>query len=212
MTNKYECTEERFLTDVKDHKISIEKDDGVHRFIRFRRENGSAYWFDLITWPGNLCISGDCGTYVLSRLPDMFDFFRIDEGDFNKRKDRLLNINPGYWGEKLQSIGTNAGYEEFSEEKFEVNVKDYFDSYMAPQIETEIEKDELWQEITEEILNYSCDGSDRVHQRLYDFEHEGYSFDLDQFSNSERFTFHFIWCLYAIVWGIIKYDEAKQND
>ena len=24
-----------------------------------------------------------------------------------------------------------------------------------------------------------------------------------------RYNFHYLWCLYAIVWGIQKYDEAK---
>ena len=94
----HECTEQMFLDDVKNHQISIIKDDGLHRFIRFKRPDSTSYWFDLITWPGFLCISGDCGTYVFSRTEDMFDFFKMRDGDFNKKKDRLLNINPRYWG------------------------------------------------------------------------------------------------------------------
>lgn len=213
MNNQHECTQERFLEDVKDHQVCIEKDDGVHRFVRFRRANGSPYWFDLITWPGNLCISGDCGTYVFSREHDMFGFFKMDDGDFNKRKDVKLNINPHYWGEKLQSIGTNAGYQKFDPELFETNVRDYFDSYMAPHIETDKEKEELWEEINNEVISYASDGEYEAHRKLQEFEHEGYKFeDLCDFGDSEKYTFHYIWNLYAIVWGIMKYDEAKNGN
>lgn len=151
----HECTEQRFLDDVKNHQINIVKDDGAHRFVRFKRADNSSYWFDLITWPGFLCISGDCGTYVFSRTEDMFKFFRMNDNDFNKKKDRLLNINPGYWGEKLEAIG-RQGYMEFDGEVFEF--VDFFD-----------------------------------------------------YGRAERFTWHYIWCLYAIVWGIMKYDEAKND-
>ena len=81
----HECTEQRFLDDVKNHQISIIKDDGLHRFIRFKRPDSTSYWFDLITWPEFLCISGDCGTYVFSRTEDMFKFFRMNDNDFNKK-------------------------------------------------------------------------------------------------------------------------------
>ena len=28
--------------------------------------------FDIVTWPGYLCYSGDMGCFVFTRLPDMF--------------------------------------------------------------------------------------------------------------------------------------------
>ena len=211
MNNQHECTQERFLDDVKDHQISIEKDDGVHRFVRFRRANGSPYWFDLITWPGNLCISGDCGTYVFSRIHDMFEFFRMDDGDFNKRKDVILNINPHYWGEKLQSIGTNAGYREFDEDGFTERVRHHFEDCMAPDIEDEEIKGELWAAINSEVLSKASDGEIHAYAAVSNFDYEGIEFeDFFDSGGTEKYTFHYIWCLYAIVWGIMKYDEAKN--
>lgn len=209
MSNQHECTQERFLDDVKDHQISIEKDDGVHRFVRFRRANGSPYWFDLITWPGHLCISGDCGTYVFSREHDMFGFFSMDDGDFNKKKGVLLNINPGYWGEKLQSIGTNAGYRKFDKDAFESRVKEHFENYMIDDLDDE-EKNALWDAIKDDVI-YHADDEHAAYDAVHTFDYEGTRFvDFFDGGGTEKYTFHFIWNLYAIVWGIMKYDETKK--
>lgn len=211
----YECTEERFLNDVKYHQINIVKDDGVNRFIRFKKDKSSTYWFDLVTWPGFMCISGDCGTYVFSRLNDMFEFFRMADNDFNKRKDRLLNINPSYWGEKLEATG-RSGYMEFDSDIFAQRVKEYFDIYMAEDIEDEELKEELWDAIENDVLSNSHDGEYRAYDAVHNFrftsdDKERFEFvDFFDSGSTERYTFHYLWCLYAIVWGIQKYDEAKS--
>lgn len=225
----YECTEERFLRDVEDHEMTVIRDDGFHRHIRFKQPNTICYYFDLITWPGHLCISGDCGTYVFSRVEDMFTFFRKD----HKPKEGTLAINPRYWGEKLLSIGTNAGYKEYDEEALRAQVKDYFDQHFQEEIEEEASiradytdedppadetntqlqeqaarRADIWQAIEDEILSLS-DGEHRACYALYDFNHDDFHFE-DFFERGlTRYTFHFIWCLYAIVWGVKKYDEAK---
>ena len=211
----HECTEQRFLDDVKNHQINIVKDDGAHRFVRFKRDDSTSYWFDLITWPGYLCISGDCGTYVFSRIEDMFEFFIMDDNDFNKNKDRLLNINPGYWGEKLDSIG-KQGYMKFDSEEFEDKVKRCFDSYFESENYSEEVKNDVWKEIQSDVIFHS-DDEHEANRAAHDFIYElpdGEKFEFIDFwdnGSSERFTWHYIWNLYAIVWGIKKYDEAKNE-
>ena len=153
---EYECTEQQFLEYVADHQINIIKDDGVNRFVRFRRPDSTSYWFDLITWHGYLCISGDCGTYVFSRTEDMFGFFKMRDGDFNKKKDRLLNINPGYWGGKLEAIG-RQGYMEFDSKEFEDKVKRCFESYFESEDYSEEVKKKVWREIKSDVLSHSDD-------------------------------------------------------
>lgn len=139
----------------------------------------------------------------------------MDE-DFNKRKGVLLNINPGYWGEKLESIGTNAGYEEFDREVFAARVREYFDAYMAEDIEDDDLKKELWEDITGQVLSRSHDGEylayDAVHNYIFNSD-DGEKFQFTDFFDSgptDRYTFHYIWNLYAIVWGIMKYDDQKK--
>lgn len=121
-----ECTMERFLDDVAKHEMTVLADQGNVRHLSFRAPGTVIQHFNLTTWPNHLCVSGDMGTYVFSRLEDMFDFFRENK------------INPGYWHEKLKANCTFAGSRQ-----------------------------------------------------------------------GKNYTFNFVWVLYAIVWGIRKYDEFK---
>jgi hypothetical protein len=205
-----ECTEDRFLKDAANHSMEVIKDDGVHRHLSFTNGGSSCYRFDLITWPGNLCIAGDCGTYVFSRIEDMFDFFRMKKNDFNHSKDRKLNINTGYWGEKLQAIGTNAGYEEYSEDllKSEIlrNVTDYWEFES-----TEI-KDEVLQELEDDV--FSQFGDDEYHDyHIADSFKSTHGHELTDLweCSFKQYTFHYLWCLYAIVYGIGVYDQSKKS-
>ena len=95
------CTEERFLSDVANHTMEVITDDGVNRMLRLTNNGSAVYHFTIVTWPGYLAISGDCGDYLFSRIEDMFGFFRMRDNDFNKRSDRKLSINPIYWEEKM---------------------------------------------------------------------------------------------------------------
>jgi len=123
------CTEDRLLKDVRNHSMQILRDDGVFRHIDFSDNGSSTYRFNLITWPGFLCITGDCGTYVFQRAKDMFDFFRPSKFELLNNKNKHLFINPGYWGEKLESIDAASGYKEFNENDFRERVKYHFDAF-----------------------------------------------------------------------------------
>lgn len=203
---QHECTQERFLEDVRDHQLKIIKDDGVHRHIQFKKSDSCTHWFDLITWPGHLCISGDCGTCVFSRTHDMFGFFRSKTG--------TMLINPHYWGEKLDSISRFGGFRRFDQEKFKNRVKEHFEDYMVARIQDESLKSELWKEIEDEVL-YNSDEEHRAYQSVNDFRYEigDHTFEFSDFfdgGGTENYSVQFIWNLYAIVWGIMKYDEAKN--
>lgn len=141
------CTEELFLKYTVDHSMEILRDNGCARHLKFSNSGSSVYGFDLITWPGYLCIAGDCGTYIFARNQDMFEFFRMSDDDFNHflEKNKGLSINPKNWSEILKSIST-VGYKEIDA------------------------------------------------------------------GGTENFKFHYIWCLYAIVWGIQKYDESLKTE
>lgn len=91
---------EAFTRNTATHEMTVLRDDGLYRHLRFRHmaeqkdgspKPSSSYWFDIITWPGYLVITGDMETFVFARTTDMFEFFRGDR------------VNPGYWAEKLQA-------------------------------------------------------------------------------------------------------------
>ena len=79
----------KFVSDTDEHQMTILHDDGVYRHLRFKAPGTRFYWFDLVTWPGHLSITGDMGAFTFARVQDMFTFFYGHD------------INPGYWGEKV---------------------------------------------------------------------------------------------------------------
>jgi hypothetical protein len=207
------CEQQRFERDVARHEMTIVRDDGVDRHIKFCREGDSAYWFEILTWPGTLCIKGDMGTYVFSRLTDMFEFFRADRG----RDPAKLYINTGYWCEKLQAVDCN-GYgdgraREFDSEKFTARAKEHFDSYFEERDVTDEKRASLWAEIESDVLPHVDDGEIRAFDRLMEFHDPDFPrlFEDCWEWNCKEYTFHFVWCLYAIAWAIRTYDAAKVS-
>ncbi len=216
----YALSEESFLKDVSDHAMTIIRDDGVNRHIRFRRPNTICYSFDLITWPGVLCYTGDMGTYVFSRLEDMFVFFRTDRKHTNEGKQ--LFINPGYWSEKLLAVdgGRSGGSVlEFDEVKFDKVVISQLVEWIREHRGTTSKEDrrELWEAVVSEVINADGDtGGMRKQIAGHDFFHtvnykHDFSFtDLWDYS-VQQYTHHFIWCCYALAWGIKVYDDRKTD-
>jgi hypothetical protein len=201
-------TEDRFLKDVQDHKLIVILDDGVNRHIRLTT-GSSCYQFDLITWPGHLCYTGDVGTYVFSRLHDMFDFFREKNTEYYKSKGIKLPVNLGYWSEKVEASDKHDGLKKWSGDKFKENVLEYIShcdidpnikSDFLKEIEDEIFKDpdHEWTSVYS-IQNFTSD-------IIKDFEFSDF-FECDCTVFSGRYQ----WCCFAIVWGIMQYDKHKSN-
>jgi hypothetical protein len=174
----YVCSEKRFLDDVENHKIRIIRDDGNDRHIRFRKPNTVCYGFDLITWFGHLCISGDCGTFVFRRIEDMFTFFRMSENYHKLYPDRKLHINPQYWHEKVLAEDKNGGVEQYSQEALTDAIKDYHEFYYED--ENIFEKEECWKQIESDILPYI----DNEHEAVYNVWTFSYKkFQFQDFTN-----------------------------
>lgn len=209
-------TESQFLKEVQDHKMTVIKDDGVHRHIRFAKPGTSCMHFDLTTWPGYLCYSGDMGTYVFSRLRDMFEFFRTDR-EYAQRRGMKLAINRSYWAEKLQAIDRD-GVKKFDEEKFNANVLRYLKGWLRDHRDatTKEERRELWDEVMFDVIGADGDGGGyRKQCAAHDFSHKvnanvrEFSFQDFYEYDCESYTHRFDWCCYALAWGIQQYDDAK---
>lgn len=194
----YHCTEERFARDTSTHEMTVVRADGVDRHLRFRSPKGSNYWFDVITWPGTLCIDGDCGTFVFRRVTDMFDFFRSPDG----------SINPGYWSEKCVSA-TARGIECFEWDSFERAVKAYMDQVCKNDAAVGW-AEAVREEVMQQLGDIEQDEFGAV-AFIRDFEHKGFRFT-DWEATCREYTFHFIWCLRAIVWSIQQWDAAHPQE
>ncbi len=195
----------RFFKDTKDHKLTIFQDDGKgRRHLRFCSKEWSRHSFDIITFPGHLLITGDMGSFLFKRLYDMFTFFREDDGE-----DQSLSINPAYWAEKLEAAEEPSGYQQFSPSKFKEQVRRYYvESCEDPDNLTKEEK-KGWRDIVEDVFPRAEDGEYAARAALDDFP--GNHFTDFWEVNCKEYTFLYLWCLWAIVWGIRQYDIYQQS-
>ena len=185
--------------------MEIIRDDGVNRHLRFRKPGTCIYGFDLITWPWKLCVTGDCGTFVFARLDDMFKFFR---SGVKQSESKKLFINTGYWEEKVLSADRHDGTQMFSERNFKEAVKHSFELQFED-CEDKDKKARCWNEIEDSVLH--CTNEYEAYDAIGSFEYEGFTF-VDFFEyNTKEYTFKFLWCLYAIAWGIEQYDRKREN-
>ena len=235
MSRSNENIKEIFERDTEEHTMEILMDDGLYRHLKFSKGGSSVYRFDIHTWPGYLAVTGDMGEWMFSRVPDMFEFFIMDERDFNHKHI----INPGYWAEKCVAADTyGEGVTEFSMKVFKENVmseyESFRDQYMVSEDMYEDETDEHMAEAYEEdkqtlrdmcgelldaleneVLNCDENGV-RAYDAAMEFEWKSddgeLEFDMQDFwdySNTD-YTYHYIWILYAIVWGIQQYNSEKE--
>ena len=196
---------DQFTADIAGHQMQVIRDDGVHRHLRFKRANTMCMHFDLLTWPGYLCYTGDMGTYVFRRLEDMFQFFRRGE-------DRgLFRIDLRYWAEKLEASDKGEGVREWSEKKFRAEVRDYFDQHTDDEEDwSEQRKAALWQEIDEQVCAAAEDSEHHAWVALWEFEHDGLRFQ-DWERDCKVWTHRFRWCCHALAWAIDAYDAQKAG-
>jgi len=197
-----------FICDVANHQMEVLLDAGVYRHLRFRNPGTFNQWFEIVSWPCKLAISGDMGTYVFSRIEDMFGFFRR-----GATKDGL-KINPQYWEEKLQAVdcaGSRGGASRhFSYELFASRVNEYVQEWIADNSPTPEEEAEPRDAVKDMVASVE-DDEYSAHQKLRDFESGEFSFTDTWEWELRDYTFHFIWCLYAIVWGIAQYDALGHE-
>lgn len=206
------CTFERFTKDIAKHELKIQRDDGLFRHLVVKKPDSSDLHFNITTWPGYLCISGDMGCFVFKRLSDMFSFFRNSGG----------RINPGYWQEKLQAGAGGDGAHAISAEPdlsaFDKRIKQYLDDFIEsldPEDEETAEKiadaTEAVNDFIENRDNQEFDVLSRIDS--WDPILAG-GLELDDFFDCrlDKYRFHYIWCCYAIVHAIAMYDAAKTAE
>lgn len=189
----------RFLRDTKEHRMTIEQDNDVHRCLYFGRPGSVFCHYRIITWPGGLAIAGDMGDYTFSRTWDMFEFFRDTQ--------MMNRTNPSYWHEKMRSGDKNCSALEFSPRLLEEAVLRHADDWEIRMGDYVKLKEELEDQLIDQHFSNEWEALEAVRDFRSSEGHEFYDFD----SSVKEFSHHFRWCLYAIVWGIKQYDLVKQK-
>ena len=205
----------RFLQDVRDHRMAIEHDNGVFRSVLFTRPSSSVYHFRLVTWPGSLAISGDCGSYTFTRTHDMFRFFRNSEDG----SSAPLRINPDYWAQKLEAVDRAGGKDDFDQAAFAEHVvrnfrEARFDGFRPGA------KMQVWRDVREDLLSVDFSTPSEAISAALEFTVPDYlrepaygvrgswsPFEEAWDWNVSKRSFRLLWCMWAIVWGIKRYDQ-----
>jgi len=212
-----------FLEDVKNHEMFVKLDQGIYRHLVFHQQKHQfLHRFEIVTTPSRLMITGDMGTWVFSRLPDMFEFFR----------EPGYTTNVDYWAEKLQngSSGGRRGCKEYDGDAYkerileevdhydlgpedkakvleEIEQLDFYDKYSIfssiNEFEVDLEDEEDEYVPTRELIKQSY--LDRRRRRTFRFS------DIWEIE-TEVYSYHFIWCCYAIAWAIQQYDKSKESN
>lgn len=190
--SKQQSVKDAFLENVKDHEMLVEQDNGVFRCLKFAKPGTMNCYFRLVTWPGHLAVSGDMGDYIFARLTDMFRFFRQDD----------LGINYVYWQEKLKAasrFGCDGGkWEVYDGEGTAQNIKEA----LYDQHEGKLPKKEIAAIL--KSIKESSSAEEFFHICALNDIDDAYEYI------SEKPNFHIQWIMYAIVWGIQKYDLTEK--
>jgi hypothetical protein len=206
---------ESFDKMVDRHEMTVLLDQDGYRHLQFRhrREDGSLtsmYGFEIITWPWHLTITGDLGHFTFSREQDMVGFFGADRYDG-------YSINPGYWVEKLKGA---EDVERFSYDLFEQTVNELVNDWLEDRDLPEDAAAELRSAIEDEVFGevYETGPVGVAYDRLYNFtwqwndpqsgqRHEFQFYDPSDLTFTD-WTRQYLWCCYAIVWGLLRYQQV----
>lgn len=188
-----------FIHDVRNHKMKILIDQGDHRSIQFRQPKTNNMYFNLNTWPGFISITGDMGDYTFQRLTDMFEFMRDPH--------MIGEINQQYWAEKVVAQSVQSPMKQYSNAAFQQAVKDASDSWETTLGEAEA----LRLELTNDVSFQHFSNEHEAYEFIRDYEsNDGHTFEDFDYSLT-TYSYHYTWCLRAIVWGIKQYDLVKDG-
>lgn len=225
-------TEESFLKDVSEHQMTLLHDEGVYRHLFFAVPGTICQSFNLVTGPGFLLYRGDMGCFEFERTRDMFKFFRTSENDFNYKGPDKLSINPHYWSEKVEAADKRGdGVQQFSHEVFERLVRELAKSFIdggelfinkqdGNDVDDESEQNYLIDQFNSEIetLIESVGDGQSAYNAITAYEFSYFNLEASDVFGQDAweydfndYTFRYLWCCYAIAWGVKQYDQFKEE-
>jgi hypothetical protein len=188
---------DRFRSDTAEHQLTVVRDDGLYRHLRFSRPDSWFYGFDVVTWPGYLAFVGDMGDLLFSREQDMVAFFEKMEGQ----------PDPRYLAEKLKGPGGTNRVLRYSPDLLRDCLREW-----VCEVTEDGGRHDLWVAVKEQILD--CEEAASVDAALFlvrDFRHgdlyiEGWE-EWDLWVYDE----HFLWACWAILRVVSEYRAATAS-
>lgn len=177
-----------FPHDVTAHRLTVPHEAGLYRHLYFAAPGTGICSFSLITAPGTLTFTGDMGTYVFARDTDMLEFFDTS------------SVKVDCWAQKVQAVDVHDGLKEFSAEVLKTSLESALEDYEADE--------ETAAAAREHVLH--AESTDHAYELANSFDAEGFGGfeDVGEWSFKD-YSYRFLWCLYAIRWGVARY-RAQQ--
>lgn len=179
------------------HEIVLKHCDGLYRHWRVAQPGTSNRMFNIVTWPGSLCFTGDMGDYLFQRVPDMVEFMQRSAMSFSYAEEKC--------------VAHDGRLKEFSEEVFNEIIADRLkqaveqadhddDPDIVQHVESKIE------EIRDEYECYSAE-----HDAIKAMFESGL-WDGGDLPSCKSYTYHFLWCLHAIKWFCDRVQEPVPTE
>lgn len=191
--NPYPDAWRHFSEQTKDHELEVLHEDGLYRRLRMSTKGSWVWHWEIVTWPGHLCMIGDIGQgWAFSRDTDMFEFFRR-RGD-HRYSDGSPWIDFRYWSEKTSMPWTTR---EFSPEIFRAKVREALD-------ETRLHPSEV-----KDLLNFAGEVESEEYARNMLASYEEFLGGNTWEWNLKDFSTQFLLTCYAIEDTVRAWDERK---
>lgn len=189
---------ERFAAESEGGTLTVQRDDGLYRHLVVEMPKSTAYWFEVMTWPGALAITGHTGSHIFRRDDDMIAFFRSCEAGGSS-----CQIDTRYWAEKVEPYGIGStGVQAYAEGRVKAYIKE------AVQ-EAEADHPGLVAEVEEELLsrysNADLETEVGAKAALAAFEFGGFRFDTTGWEFTE-YDYWFLYTCQALAWTVAQYD------
>jgi hypothetical protein len=195
-TRNEKRVKESIAKDLAQHVITARHVHGLYRHYRCQKPGSWNMAFDVVTWPGSLCYTGDMGDYLFQRTDDMIAFMRGSCMSYS------------YAAEKC--VAHDGRLMEWSEEAFKQTLADRLkegeegDGNFTVVRNGERVMESIANAIEEIKDAYSNYGSP------HDAEKAMYESGLwDDMPRCKEYTVHFLWCLHALQWFCANVEKAE---
>lgn len=191
---------ERIVNDLKDHAITILHQHGLYRHYRCQKPGTWVLGFDVVTWPGSLCYTGDMGEYLYQRTDDMIAFMRGSAMSYS------------YVAEKC--VAHDGRLKEWSEERFREVLAERLAESAEDGGEFTVVRHggSVKESVAEKIVEIEQEYGN--YQSRHDAEKAMYEsglWDGADMPSCEVWTVHFLWCLHALDWFCKNVGHAQLN-
>ena len=200
----------QFESETAKHQLTVLREDSLYRHLRFREPGTIIYGFDIVTWPGYLAYVGDMGDYLFSRTEDMVLFFA---GRWGK------DVSPpfDYWAQKLQggAAGGSRRARSYSVDAYRAQVERWYTTVVE---QGELEDPTRFRRaVDDQLLHREPLSVAEAHSVVTDFCFEDLAGGMGRVQpepmewDFTEFDHHFLWCCFAIAWGVEQYREVAAK-